>query len=63
MTSRNFVDATADQRQIWFELFDAYFIESKPDAGIVLACKDPDFDERLAAILESMERDGLKYRY
>jgi hypothetical protein len=62
MTSASLTEATPDARADWFELFDGYCIESKIDRGLVLACKDPDFDEHLIQILESMRDDKFRYR-
>ena len=62
LSGASLVNATPDARAEWFELFDGYCIESKPDKGVVLACKDPQFDEHLIGILEGMRDDKLRYR-
>jgi hypothetical protein len=61
-TSASLTEATPDVRADWFELFDGYCIESQQDRGLVLACKDPNFDEHLIQILERMRDDKFSYR-
>ncbi len=48
--------ATPDQRAAWFELFSAYCVESERDRGVLLALKDPEFDERLVLLTERVEQ-------
>jgi hypothetical protein len=62
LNSADFFQATPEEREIWFGLFDGYCIESKADKGLLLALKDPDFDEHLINILKSMEESGERYR-
>lgn len=62
LNSASFMQATIEQRAEWFELFDGYCIESKEDRGVLLALKDPFFDDRLIGILEEMHDAGEKYR-
>lgn len=61
-TASSLLDASSMQRKTWFEVFDVYWIESKPDKGLLLVCKDPDFDSHLLALLEQMRLDGHPYR-
>ena len=61
-TSASLVQATPEQREAWFAIFDGYLIESKVDTGLVLALKEPQFDEELMILLERMEADGHVYR-
>jgi hypothetical protein len=53
---------TPDQRKIWFSIFDGYIIESKVDHGVLLAMKQPFFDEALTQLLKQMKEDGHVYR-
>ncbi len=62
LTSSSLLSATADQREAWFTVFSAYLIESKPDRGMLLAVKWPDFDLTLAEITDCMKEDGFVYR-
>lgn len=59
--SRAMLSSTAEERKIWFDIFGSYLIESVRDKGILLAVKDPEFDDRLVAILQQMELDGRTY--
>ncbi|QEE28344.1 hypothetical protein FTW19_10240 [Terriglobus albidus] len=59
--SSHFLDASPDDRQRWFEIFSAYCIESEQDRGILLAFRDPNFDERMVALLEEIKKDGDEY--
>jgi hypothetical protein len=61
LSSHHFTDATPDTRKSWFEIFSAYCIESDEHRGILLALKEPDFDEELIAILEAMKENGEEY--
>jgi hypothetical protein len=61
-TATSLLDASPTQRESWFEVFDVYWIESKPDKGLLLVCKDPDFDAHLLLLLEEMRLDGHTYR-
>ena len=62
LTSASLTEVATDVRASWFDLFDGYCIESRTDRGLVLACKDPNFDEHLIQILESMRNDKFRYR-
>src|SRR5579883_256539 len=62
LSSRSFLDSTPEQRETWFSLFHAYFIESKQDNGVLFASSNSAFDEDLISILEGMQRDGFSYR-
>jgi len=62
LSSQSILDATPEQRQIWFSVFDGYLIESKQDRGMILAVKDPAFDEVLKDLIKQMREDGLVYR-
>jgi hypothetical protein len=61
-TAKSVTDAAPDTRKLWFELFDGYWIESKPDRGVLLVLKNPDFDQELQDLLEGMHEDGHTYR-
>jgi hypothetical protein len=52
------VSAEPKERQRWLELADAYFFESKEDNGMLLLCKDPEFDESLREILDELREEG-----
>ena len=60
-TGASLLAAAPEQRAKWFQLFDGYFIESKDEGGMLLALKNPDFDESLATILEEMQEAGFAY--
>lgn len=62
LNSSSFLQATIEQRAVWFDLFDAYCIESKADGGVLLALKDPCFDDHLIALLKAMQEAGYEYR-
>ena len=62
LTAASILQAVPDVRKQWFELFDFYWIESKPDGGLLLVYKDPDFDPQLIDLLENMRSDGHIYR-
>lgn len=62
LTSASLLAATAEERERWFELFDGYWIESKPDRGLLLTLKDPQFDQELVELLEQMRLDGYTFR-
>jgi hypothetical protein len=51
--SMEFIDATAEQRTAWFEIFSAYCIESPRNNGVLLAIRDGQFDERLISLVRS----------
>ena len=61
-TSETLVQSTPEQRAAWFDVFDGYLMESKVDRGVLLAIKQPDFDETLIALVEGLRDDGLVYR-
>ena len=61
-TSGSLLQSTQDERKRWFGVFDGYFIESRPDKGMLLALKNPQFDETLEGIVGNMRKDGLVYR-
>jgi hypothetical protein len=60
LSTRDFFDQPDEEAAHWFELFDLYVNESAPDKGIVLASKE-DSDEKLAAILEKLKHQGMRY--
>lgn len=62
LTSASLLAATPEERARWFELFDGYWIESRPDKGLLLVLKDPHFDPELTDLLESMRADGHIFR-
>jgi hypothetical protein len=61
-TSETLLSATSQQRSVWFAVFDAYFAESQVDRGMLLAMKNPSFDEELSEIVRTMGEDGIVYR-
>jgi hypothetical protein len=60
--SKTLLSASSDQRSVWFSVFDAYFAESKVDRGMVLAMKNPSFDDELSEIVVAMREDRIVYR-
>jgi hypothetical protein len=62
VSSESLLASLEEERAAWFSAFDAYFVESQQDFGLVLALKDPDFDEPLNDLLQNMREDGLVYR-
>jgi hypothetical protein len=62
VSSESLLASMEEERAAWFSVFDAYFVESQQDFGLVLALKDPDFDEPLNDLLQNMREDGLVYR-
>jgi len=61
LDANHFFLANAETRSQWFELFDVYVNESRKDKGLVLAFQKEEYDQVMLDVLESMERDGLKY--
>lgn len=61
-TSEALLSAPSSQRSAWFSVFDAYFAESKVDRGMLLAMKNPSFDDELSEIVLAMREDGIVYR-
>lgn len=62
LTSPSLLAATPEERERWFTLFEGYWIESKPDQGILLIMKDAHFDAELTGLIEQMRADGLVFR-
>ncbi|NYF78654.1 hypothetical protein [Granulicella arctica] len=62
LTSTSLLDATVEQRATWFSVFDAYFCESKVDRGMLLALKNPAFDDELNELIRTMKEDGFVYK-
>jgi hypothetical protein len=62
LSSQSILNATPEQREEWFGVFDGYFLESKQDRGMVLVLKDSEFDQTLNELLQKMAEDGLVYR-
>jgi hypothetical protein len=62
LTAKSVMDASPETREKWFGLFDGYWIESKPDNGLLLVLKNADFDQDLQQLLEEMRADGHAYR-
>ena len=60
LSSGHFFAVSSEMRAQWFELFDVYINESKPDKGVILAFA-ADFDTEVIDILASMEADELCY--
>jgi hypothetical protein len=62
LKSEDFFNATAEQRAQWFQVFEVYCIESKPDKGVLLALKDADFDDALGELVKELCDEGIKYQ-
>ncbi len=56
LQARHFLDASSDVLSAWFSVFDGYLIESREDAGVLLAFSDPNFDSVLVEVLGEMKR-------
>jgi len=54
-----FQEPEADVKK-WFELFDVYLHECKPDQGILLAARE-DIDGPISEIVQKMKEEGLQY--
>src|SRR6266700_670209 len=61
LRSHHFIEATPETRKKWFEIFSGYCIESETDKGILLALKDPLFDEKLIGIIDAMREKDQEY--
>jgi len=59
LEARHFLEASAEERARWFEVFDGYMIESMKDAGVLMAFKDPAFDDVIYAVLQAMQSEGV----
>ena len=62
LTSASIIQASPKERARWFEVFDSYWIESKPDNGLLLVVKHDRFDEVMTHLLEEMRDDGFRFR-
>jgi hypothetical protein len=63
LQARHFLEASAETLESWFTVFDGYLIESREDAGVLLAFKDRDFDPVLQTVLEQMQRNNVDWPY
>src|SRR5262249_43366976 len=54
LAARDFFRATPTQRTQWFEVFDVYCIESKPDKGMLFAFKDRHFDDTMIELVQEL---------
>lgn len=61
LTSKDFFRAAPTQRAHWFEVFEVYCIESKPDKGMLLAFKDAHFDDTLIELVQELRDAGMEY--
>ena len=61
LASKDFFRATPAQRTQWFEVFDVYCIESKPDKGMLFAFKDRHFDDALIDLVQQLRDAGMEY--
>ncbi len=61
LEAKHFTAASPETLSSWFEVFDGYLIESPADAGVLLAFKDPSFDEVLCAALLALSSDGVEW--
>lgn len=60
LESKDFFQQREEDVKKWFELFDVYLHESKPDKGILLAARE-DIDAALIEIIQKMKDEGLEY--
>ena len=61
LRGQHFLQATPDTRAEWFELFSAYCAEIEEDHGVVLAFRDPGFDEPLVELIEAVVEEKGEY--
>ena len=61
-STQTLLQADPEQRAEWFTLFDGYLAESIDDSGVLLALKNPDFDEELSQVLELVSQSLPAYR-
>lgn len=61
LAATDFFRATPTQRAQWFEVFDVYCIESKPDKGVLFAFKDRHFDDALIELVQELRDAGMEY--
>ena len=61
LAAADFTAATDKRLTEWFQVFHAFFAESEKDGGMLLAVKEPDFDETLQGILQTMVDEGMRY--
>lgn len=61
LQAKHFLEANAETRAKWFELFDGYLLESPKDAGVLMAFKDPFFDEVLRGVLLTLKNEGIDW--
>ena len=60
LESKDFFQQPEADVKKWFELFDVYLHESKPDQGILLAARE-DIDGPISEIVQKMKEEGLQY--
>ncbi len=63
LQARHFMDASPETLALWFSVFDGYLIESREDAGVLLAFGNPEFDAVLIEVLETLERQNVVWPY
>jgi hypothetical protein len=61
LTGPHFADATPATRATWFQVFSCYCAEIEDQGGILLAMKEPDFDDTLIEIIEAMKEAEKEY--
>lgn len=61
LDTAHFFAAEPALRARWFSLFEVYLRESPRDKGLLLAFQHKKYEALLLDVLESMQRDGLKY--
>jgi hypothetical protein len=61
LAAADFTAATEEQLTEWFTVFHACCIESEKDGGLLFAVKQPDFDETLQELLQTMVDEGMRY--
>lgn len=61
LQARHFMEASPESLAKWFQVFDGYLIESREDAGVLLALADPYFDEVLSSVLEKLRKQGVEW--
>ena len=62
-SSSHLVDASPERRATWFEIFSAYCIESPKDKGVLLAVRDPEFDETMSELVEAVHEKLGEYPF
>lgn len=62
LSTESFREATPDDIEDWFTLFDVIVTESPQDKGLLLASReDLDLDEMLSSVIDAMKAEGQTY--